>query len=347
MKKFKILPISQEKRPHLQHKIDNKTKPLGALGQLEYLAVKIGCIQNTLSPQLVNPTIVVFAGDHGIATEGVSLYPQSVTYQMVLNFLAGGAAINVFAHQHNIALYVVDAGVNHQFEPHPQLLDCKIALGTKNFLKKAAMTQAQCQQAIRQGAMLVKDIQHAGCNVISFGEMGIGNTSAASLLAHFLADIPLADCVGKGTGLDKKGVTRKLAVLQQAIVQHTIEEDALKILATFGGFEIAMMVGAYLQAAESHMVILVDGFIATSALLVAAKLYPNVVDYCIFSHQSQEKGHRLMLKYLNAKPLLHLEMRLGEGSGSAVAFPIVQSAVYFLNKMASFESAGVSQVVVN
>ncbi len=345
MKKFQISPVSQEKISQLQQKINDKTKPLGALGQLEYLALKIGCIQNTLSPTLSKLTIVVFAGDHGIATEGVSLYPQSVTYQMVLNFLAGGAAINVFAKQHNINLHIVDAGVNHEFESHPQLLNYKIAPGTKNFLKKPAMTKQQCEQAIGQGATLVKDIHQAGCNVISFGEMGIGNTSSASMLAHFLAHIPLEDCVGKGTGLDKSGVTHKLTILQQAIAKHPMDGNVLKTLSTFGGFEIAMMAGAYLQATELKMLILVDGFIATSALLVAVKLYPAILDYCIFSHQSQEKGHRLVLKYLKAKSLLNLEMRLGEGSGAAVAFPIIQSAVHFLNEMASFESAGVSQAV--
>jgi nicotinate-nucleotide--dimethylbenzimidazole phosphoribosyltransferase len=337
---FNIKAISKDKAGELQHKIDQKTKPLGALGRLESLALQIGCLQNTLTPSIEKPTIVVFAGDHGITAEGVSPYPQSVTYQMVFNFLVGGAAINVLAKQHQIVLKIVDAGVNYDFAAHPQLINAKIGLGTQNFLIEAAMSEYACEQAIQKGAEIVTQIQADGCNTIGFGEMGIGNTSSAAVLMHLLTDKPLEKCVGSGTGLDETGIQHKLKVLKQAVANRKIIKSPLTVLRTFGGFEIAMMVGAYLQAAELKMLILVDGFIATAALLVALKLYPNLLDYCIFTHQSQEKGHRKLLETLKADPLCNLEMRLGEGTGVAIAFPIIQAAVNFLNDMASFEEAG-------
>ncbi|HEC83931.1 MAG: nicotinate-nucleotide--dimethylbenzimidazole phosphoribosyltransferase [Candidatus Parabeggiatoa sp. nov. 2] len=344
IKTFNIKPISTQKANALQEKIDSKTKPLGALGRLETLALQIGCVQNTLSPTLEKPMIVIFAGDHGITAENVSPYPQAVTYQMVLNFLAGGAAINVFAKHNQMSIKIVDAGVNDEFAAHPQLIQAKIGFGTKNFLCEAAMTEQECQQAIQKGAEIVAQIHAHGCNTIGFGEMGIGNTSSAAVLMHLLTDIPLENCVGSGTGLDKSGIQHKFNVLKKAIAQRNISKAPLTVLSTFGGFEIAMMVGAYLQAAELEMLICVDGFIATAALLVAIKLYPDLLDYCIFTHQSQEKGHQLMLNALTAQPLCNLEMRLGEGTGIAVTFPIILAAVNFLNEMASFESAGVSSI---
>ena len=343
LKNFNITPISTEKTKQLQQKIDQKTKPLGALGRLEALALHIGCLQNTLSPQLNKPTIVIFAGDHGITAEGVSAYPQTVTYQMVSNFLAGHAAINVFARQQGINLKIVDAGVNYEFAGIEHLISAKIGPGTKNFRHEPAMTMSETEQAIQTGAEIIQPIKAEGCNTIGFGEMGIGNTSSAAVLMHLLTLIPLEECVGKGTGLDEESVQHKLKVLKSAIEHHQINAEPLNILATFGGFEIAMMVGAYLQAAESNMVICGDGFIATAALLVALQLAPHLLDYCIFTHQSQEKGHTFLLDYLKAQPLCHLEMRLGEGTGIAVVFPIIQAAVNFLNEMASFKSAGVSK----
>jgi nicotinate-nucleotide--dimethylbenzimidazole phosphoribosyltransferase len=342
IKNFNIKPISKDKAKALQVKIDNKTKPLGALGQLEKLASHIGCLQNTLSPSLEKPTIVIFAGDHGITAENVSPYPQAVTHQMVYNFLKGGAAINVFAKQHDINLKIVDAGVNYDFAAHPQLINVKMGFGTKNFLIEQAMSEEDCQHAIHKGADIIAHIHAGACNTIGFGEMGIGNTSSAAVLMHLLTDTPLEDCVGSGTGLDEKGIEHKFNILQKAISNRNITKAPLTVLSTFGGFEIAMMVGAYLQAAALEMLILVDGFIATAALLVAVKLYPNILDYCIFTHQSQEKGHQKLLNELKAQPLCNLGMRLGEGSGIAVAFPIIQAAVNFLNEMASFEGAGVS-----
>jgi nicotinate-nucleotide--dimethylbenzimidazole phosphoribosyltransferase len=344
MTSFQILPLDGTLKSTLQQKIDQKTKPLGALGRLEELALQIGLIQNTLTPQLKQPTMLVFAGDHGIAESGVSPYPQTVTAQMVLNFLNGGAAINVFASQNNMQLRVVDAGVNYQFEPHPNLINAKIGMGTANFLHEPAMTQSQCEQALTIGAELAKKEIDANCNVIGFGEMGIANTSSASCLMSVLCNVPIEQCVGRGTGLDDEGLARKTEILNQAIQHHVSNgQHAMQVLVTFGGFEIAMMVGAMLGAAQHKALLLIDGFIATSALLVAAKLQPNILQYCIFSHCSDEAGHRLMLNYLRAEPLLILGLRLGEGTGAALVYPLVQSAVNFLSDMASFASAGVSE----
>ena len=344
MTSFQIPTLDTRLTSALQQKINTKTKPLGALGRLEALALQVGLIQQTLTPQLINPTMLVFAGDHGIANSGVSPYPQAVTAQMVLNFLSGGAAINVFARQNRFALRVIDAGVNHVFEPHVDLINAKIDMGTANFLQHAAMTQVQCEQALTRGAILASAEISAGCNVLGFGEMGIGNTSSASCLMSVLCNMPIEQCVGRGTGLDDAGLSNKTKLLKQAIQHHALNcDDVLQVLATFGGFEIAMMVGAMLGAAEQKAVLLIDGFIATSALLVAAKLQPNIVDYSVFAHCSNEHAHYEMLNYLGAKPLLDIGLRLGEGTGAVLAYPLVQAAVNFLNEMASFESAGVSE----
>jgi nicotinate-nucleotide--dimethylbenzimidazole phosphoribosyltransferase len=340
---FNITPVNKDIAAALQHKIDNKTKPLGSLGQLEKVALQIGAIQQTLSPVLKHPAIVVFAGDHGIAREGVSPFPQEVTYQMVFNFLQGGAGINVFARQNGIQIKVVDAGVNFDFNQHPELIHAKVGMGTKSYLHEPAMTRAECEETIDKGAAIVKEIQQSGCNVIGFGEMGISNTSSAAIIMSLLCDIPLEQCIGRGTGLDDEGLIRKRVILAEAMVRHnSIEKTPLNILSTFGGFEIAMMCGAMLQAASDGMIILVDGFITSAALLIASKINAHVLDYCIFTHQSNEQGHYLMLAHLKAVPLLSLGMRLGEGTGAAVAYPVIQAAVNFLNEMASFESAGVS-----
>ena len=342
LKSFNISPVSKHIEPDLQHKIDFKTKPVGALGQLEKIALKIGLMQNTLSPELRNPHIVVYAADHGIAREGVSAYPQEVTFQMVMNFLNGGAAINVFCRQNNIAMKVVDAGVNYSFPPGMNVVNAKIGLGTKSFLQEPAMTLAEAQKAINSGATIVQDIFKDGCNVIGFGEMGIGNTSSASVLMSLLCNIPINECVGKGTGVTPEGLEKKINILSAAIKKHGKPDNIMQVLATYGGFEIAQMCGSMLQAAENKMVILVDGFISTAAFLVAYNINPLVMDYAVFCHQSEESGHGRMLKHLNVTPLLNIGMRLGEGTGAAVAYPIIKSAVSFLNHMASFESAGVS-----
>jgi nicotinate-nucleotide--dimethylbenzimidazole phosphoribosyltransferase len=343
---FDITPPDAALAEALRHKIDQKTKPLGALGRLEALALQLGLVQQTLTPELRAPHILVCAGDHGAAASGVSAYPQDVTWQMVENFLAGGAAINVFARANGLDLVVADAGVNHDFGPRDNLVDAKVGLrGTASYLEGPAMTAAQCETAMMNGARIVAELHARGCNVVGFGEMGIGNTASASLITHFLAGIPLEECVGRGTGLDDAGVARKLKLLQQAAGLYRGNPEPLAILAHFGGFEIAMLAGGMLAAAERRMLLMIDGFIVTSALLVAATLHPATLQYCVFSHRSQERGHRLQLEHLGARPLLDMDLRLGEGTGAALAWPLVRAAAAFLNEMASFESAGVSEQV--
>jgi nicotinate-nucleotide--dimethylbenzimidazole phosphoribosyltransferase len=339
--KFEINSLNTQIKEQVQHIINHKTKPLGALGILEELALRICLIQETVSPKIASPTMVVFAGDHGITQEGVSPYPQEVSWQMVMNFIAGGAAINVFTKQNGWDIMVVDAGVNHDFDPALPLQHLKVDKGTQNFLNGPAMTKAQLDEALEKGARLVQQIHARGSNCIAFGEMGIGNTSAAAAIMHKITGIAMEACAGRGTGLNDEGLNRKIAILKQAIINNPAYSPE-EILQTFGGFEIAMMVGAMLSAAEQKMLILVDGFIVSSALLIAHALHPQILDYCIFAHQSDENGHKQMLQFLKAKPLLNLNMRLGEGTGAALVLPIVQASVNFINEMSSFESAGVS-----
>ena len=323
----------------LRDRLDNLTKPVGSLGRLEALALQIGLIQRCERPRLVAPQLLVFAGDHGLAAQGVSAYPSDVTWQMVENFLAGGAAVSVLARQHGLALNVVDAGVCHRFAPRPGLIDRKIAMGTADASLGPAMTEVSCRRAIDAGRAVLRDLPG---NVVLLGEMGIANTSAAALLLAHLTGAELARCIGRGTGLDDAGLARKQAVLASVLERHVYACGPLQALAAFGGFEIAMLVGAALQAAAERRLIVVDGFIVGAALLIAARLEPEVLDCCVFAHRSDEAGHQLLLDQLGAKPLLDLGMRLGEGSGAALVWPLIDSAVRLLNEMASFESAGVS-----
>jgi nicotinate-nucleotide--dimethylbenzimidazole phosphoribosyltransferase len=329
-------------KAQLQHKINTKTKPLGSLGKLEEIALQIGQIQNTTTPVLNKPTIIVFAADHGLTDAGVSPFPKEVTQQMVSNFLNEGAAINVFSKQNKINLKVVDAGVDADFTNNPNLIHAKIANGTKNILENPAMTIDECKQAIESGKNIVEEQFNNGCNIIGFGEMGIGNTSSASLLMSKITGLNIEDCTGNGTGHNFEGLKKKKEILKEALSKYQLNNDPLNILSTFGGFEIAMIAGAFLKAADLRMTIMVDGFIVTSALLVAHKINPKILRNCIFTHASNEQGHIKMLNYLNVKPILNLEMRLGEGTGAAIAYPIIKSAVNFLNEMASFQDAGVS-----
>lgn len=342
---FNITAPDRALEADLHHKIDRKTKPLGALGQLEALALRIGLVQQSLSPSLQQAQMLVFAGDHGAAKAGVSAYPQDVTWQMVENFLAGGAAINVFARANGLGLSVVDAGVAHDFGQRAGLIDAKVAPGTASYLDGAAMTAAQCNEAIARGAAIVRKLAAEGCNVVGFGEMGIGNTASASLITHCLTGVPLADCIGRGTGLDDAGLARKHDLLATALAAYRADggnDEPLAVLARFGGFEVAMMTGAMLAAAEAKMVVMVDGFIVGAAALVAARLVPAFADYAVCCHRSAEPGHVAQLKALGGEPLIDLGLRLGEGTGAALAFPLLKAAVAFLNEMASFESAGVS-----
>ncbi|QHT71069.1 nicotinate-nucleotide--dimethylbenzimidazole phosphoribosyltransferase [Rhodocytophaga rosea] len=344
MKSYSIQPLNENVRRELQQKIDYKTKPIGALGKLEELALQVGLIQGTETPELRHPHVLVFAADHGIANSGVSAYPQEVTWQMVQNFLNGGAAINVFCNQHQIQLYVIDAGVNYTFNNyHSRFINAKIGYGTQNFLEQPAMTLAQVYQCLQKGNEVIELISKQGCNIVGFGEMGIGNTSSASLITSLICERPIAECTGKGTGIDEAGLIRKIAILEKALNQLGKLSNSLDILATFGGFEIAQMAGAMLAAAEKKMILLIDGFISTAAFLIAHSINPLVKEYAVFCHQSEEMGHQIQLDYLQVEPLLHLHLRLGEGTGTALAYPLVQSAVGFFTEMASFESAGVSK----
>ncbi len=344
---FHIAPLSRDLAPALQHRLDTRTKPLGSLGRLEAIALQVGLIQQTLTPQISAARIAEFAGDHGAAKAGVGAYPQEVTAQMVMNFLAGGAAINVLSRQAQLAVSVIDCGVASDVPdtsgPGVDYVVAKQSYGTANYLEQAAMTPVQRDAAIARGAELVRGWQAAGCNAIGFGEMGIGNTSTASLLTHFIAGSSLDDVIGRGAGLDDAGLARKRGLLAQAAARVAGRSlTALDALSEFGGFEVATMVGACLAAAEARMLIVVDGFIVTSALLVAHAINPAVLDYCVFAHGSAEPGHVAQLRHLGAEPLLQLGMRLGEGTGAASAFPLIRAALACMNEMAGFEDAGVS-----
>lgn len=329
----------------LQHLLDNKTKPLGSLGRLEALALRIGQVLGTEAPALLQPQMLVCAGDHGLAAKGVSAFPSDVTWQMVENFLAGGAAVSVLARQHGLQLTVVDCGVARPIAQRetapgaPRLLVHKVAPGTADASVGPAMTAEQCAQAIANGMDVVRGLPG---NALLLGEMGIGNTSVASLLLARLAGLPLAEVTGAGTGLDAAGIERKRAVLQQALDANADATTPLAALAALGGYEVATLVGAVLQAAAERRVIVVDGFITSAAVLVASRLQPAVLQRCVFAHRSGERGHALMLAQMQAEPLLDLGLRLGEGSGAALAWPLLQSACAVLAEMASFESAGVA-----
>lgn len=335
-----IAPIADPGlQSRLQHRIDRKTKPTSALGRLERLALQLGLVLRSEAPVLHAPQMLVFAADHGLAAQGVSAYPQDVTWQMVENMLAGGAAISVFARQMNLALTLVDAGVAHDFAPRPGLVSRKIARGTQDASLGPAMSTAQCRDAIEAGREVVRSVPG---NALLFGEMGIANTSSAALLLTRLAGVPLADAVGRGTGLDDAGIAHKQAVLARTLALHAGATSPLEALAAFGGFEIAMMVGAMLQAAHERRVIVVDGFIVGAAQLVARTLVPALHDYCVFAHLGAERGHAPLLRALHAEPLLALELRLGEGTGATLAWPLIDAAARMLTEMASFESAGVA-----
>ncbi|WP_418116610.1 nicotinate-nucleotide--dimethylbenzimidazole phosphoribosyltransferase [Variovorax sp. 350MFTsu5.1] len=324
----------------LQAALDNKTKPLGALGRLEALALRIGSILGTDKPVLEAPQMLVCAADHGLAARGVSAYPSEVTWQMVENFLAGGAAVSVLARQHGLALTVVDCGVRRDFQARPGLVSRRIAPGTADASVSPAMSAEQCAQAIANGREVVRALPG---NALLLGEMGIGNSSSAALLLSRLGGLDIDACIGIGTGLDAAGLARKREVLRQVLALHAGATAPLEALAALGGFELATLAGAVLQAASERRVIVVDGYIASAAVLVAQALQPHVVQRCVAAHRSAEPGHALLLERLGLDPLLQLDLRLGEGSGGALAWPLLESACRILREMASFESAGVSR----
>jgi nicotinate-nucleotide--dimethylbenzimidazole phosphoribosyltransferase len=334
-------------RQQVQQLLDNKTKPLGSLGLLEAVALRIACILGSTQPRLADPQMLVFAADHGLVAQGVSAYPADVTWQMVGNFMAGGAAVSVLSRQHGVALNVVDCGVARDFEPQteplppgaPRLWLRKVAPGTQDSSQGPAMTMAQCEAAIANGRALLQALPG---NALLLGEMGIGNTSSASLLLARLCDLEVETVTGAGTGLSGEGVARKAAVLRRVLARHADVREPLAVLAAMGGLEVATMVGAVLQAALERRVIVVDGFITSAAVLVASRLQPAVLERCVYAHRSGEPGHSHLLAALQAQPLLDWQLRLGEGSGAALAWPLLESACAMLRDMASFASAGVS-----
>jgi nicotinate-nucleotide--dimethylbenzimidazole phosphoribosyltransferase len=326
-------------------RLDTLTKPLGALGRLEALAAQICAAQRTLTPSVSRPVAVVFAADHGVADRGVSAYPRAVTAEMVKNFLAGGAAINVLARLQGMELWIVDAGGAADCAPHPRLIQAKLRRGTRDFTVEAALSGIECRAALDQGRQIVAHIVPPEGNTLVLGEMGIGNTAAAALLMHGLTGLPLTDCIGRGTGLDDAGLERKRGILRAARERRAPPEDPMELLAEFGGCEIAMLVGAMLGAAARRHLVIVDGFTVTVAAALAARIAPAVLDYCVFGHCSQEQAHRTLLEHLGVKPLLDLDMRLGEGSGAALALSVVRAAVALFNEMATFEGAGVSEKI--
>lgn len=343
MKQIEIPAPNEQIRPLLEQKINNLTKPKGSLGRLEELALQIGLIQQTLTPQLHHPQNIIFAADHGIVAEGVSVSPKEITWQQIFNFLHGGAGVNFLCRQHGFELKIVDAGVDYDLPYDRGIINRKVRRGTANFLHEAAMSEEEMERCLEHGSEVVELCRKEGSNVLSFGEMGIGNTSASSLWMHTLTGIPLADCVGAGSGLNQEGVSHKLHVLQQALDNYRGNGSTVDLMRYFGGLEMVMAVGAMLQAAQRGMVILVDGFIMTNCMLVASKLSPEVLKYAIFCHCGDEAGHRLVLDALGAKPILHLGLRLGEGTGAICAYPIIDSAVRMINEMDSFAHASITK----
>jgi nicotinate-nucleotide--dimethylbenzimidazole phosphoribosyltransferase len=343
--KFNIETPKVILRHEIQAKIDNLNKPKGSLGRLEELAMQMCLIQQTLSPVLTHPCHLLLGGDHGIEREGVSVSPREVTWQQMINFTRGGGGVNMFCRQHGFKLRIVDVGVDYDLSKVPGIINRKIARGTKNFLYEPAMTKEEYNQAIQVGVDLVDDCIAEGCNILSIGEMGIGNTSPSSIWMHLFGDIPLNECIGAGAGLDNPGIQHKREVLEKAVSKWKASspQDIESSLRYFGGFEMIAALGAMLRAAERHLIILIDGFIMTACALAAIQLYPASQDYMIFTHCGDESGHRMMLDIVKAKPLLNLGLRLGEGTGALCAYPIVNSAVRMINEMNNFKDAEITK----
>ena len=381
MRQFDIRPMDETLRPAIQAKIDNLNKPKGSLGRLETLAMQICLIQHTLEPSLAHPCHLLLGGDHGIEREGVSVSPREVTWQQMINFTHGGGGVNMFCRQHGFDLSIVDVGVDYDFTTVPShqgeksearsvIIDRKIARGTRNFLHEPAMTEEQFTQTLTVGIDLVDACCDKGCRILSIGEMGIGNTSPSSIWMHLITGIPLQECIGAGAGLNTDGIRHKYEVLKKAVEQFiahsskqivnekdvqpnddcnaTLSQRELfttnyELIRNFGGFEMVAAIGAMLRAAERHLIILIDGFIMTACALAACQLYPAAKDYMIFTHCGDESGHKRMLDYLGAEPLLRLGLRLGEGTGALCAFPIVDSAVRMMNEMNNFDNANITK----
>lgn len=343
MKTFHIEKPDENLRPSIIDKINNLTKPKGSLGRLEEMALQIALIQQTLTPALHKPQNIIFAADHGIVDEGVSLSPKEVTWQQLSNFLHGGAGVNFLCRQHGFELKIVDAGVDYDLPYEKGIIDMKVRRSTRNYLYEAAMTKEEMKLCIERGAEVVRRCHEEGSNVLSFGEMGIGNTSSSSLWMTYFTGIPLEQCVGAGSGLNQQGIRHKYEVLKRSMENYNGDGSATDIIRYFGGLEMVMAVGAMLQAAELKMLILVDGFIMTNCMLAAMQLCPAVKDYAIFGHCGDESGHKLILEYMQAKPLINLGLRLGEGTGAICAYPLVDSAVRMINEMDNFAHASITK----
>ena len=338
MKNFHIEYPDEGLREALIDKINNLTKPKGSLGVLEDLALQIGLIQQTLSPTLSHPHNVLFAADHGIVEEGVSKSPKEITWQQLSNFLHGGAGVNFLCRQHGFKLVLVDSGVDYDLPYEKGIINCSVGRGTHS-----AMSMEEMELCLERGAKITDMIHADGCNVVSFGEMGIGNTSPSSVWMHLLTGISLEQCVGAGSGLDSEGIRHKYNVLKQSVDHYAGDGSAKDIIAWFGGYEMVMAIGGMLRAAELRMIILVDGFIMTNCILAASKLHPEVLSYAIFGHQGDETGHKLVLDAMKVRPLLNLGLRLGEGTGAICAYPIVVSSVNMMNEMDNFAHASITK----
>ena len=347
MKAFDIHPVDRSLQSAIQEKIDNLNKPKGSLGRLEELAMQVCLVQQTLEPSLAHPCHLLLGGDHGIEREGVSVSPREVTWQQMINFTRGGGGVNMFCRQHGFHLRIVDVGVDYDLSHVEGIIDRKIARGTKNFLHEPAMSEEEFDQAIQVGVDLVDDCVREGCRVLSIGEMGIANTSPSSIWMHLFGNIPLVECIGAGAGLNNDGIRHKYEVLKKAVDRFNGLNGQpikpIKPIMFFGGFEMVAAIGAMLRAAEQHLIILVDGFIMTACAIAAIRLYPASQDYMIFTHCGDESGHKRMLDIVAANPLLHLGLRLGEGTGALCAFPLVDSAVLMMNEMNNFDNAQITK----
>ena len=347
MTKFNIHKPDDKLRQAIIDKIDNLNKPKGSLGRLEELALQICLIEQTLSPTLHNPCHLLFGADHGIEREGVSVSPREITWQQMINFTRGGGGVNMFCRQHGFKLRIIDVGVDYDLAMYPDIINRKIANGTGNCLDEPAMSLEQYQQALNVGAEMADACFNDGSDIICIGEMGIANTSPSSIWMSIFGNIPLEECVGAGAGLNNEGIRHKYEILNKAVENFKSSgldcSNTENIIHYFGGFEMVAAIGAMLRAAECHLIIMVDGFIMTACALAASRLYPDIVDYMIFGHSGDEGGHARMLSLLNAKPLLSLGLRLGEGTGALCSFPIIDSAVRMINEMNNFKNANITK----
>jgi len=338
-----IPPLDQKAMQVARVRQDTLTKPRGSLGRLEELSIQLAGMKADPFPSVERKSVIVMAADHGVAAEGVSAYPSEVTAQMVLNFLRGGAAINVLARQAEARVTVVDIGVATDLESMPGLTQRKVMCGTRNQAKGPAMTRAEAEQALQIGIDILNEEAARGLDIVATGDMGIGNTTPSSAIAATLTGLPVAHVVGRGTGVDDQGLERKIRVIEQAVtVNQPDPSDPMDVLHKVGGLEIAGLAGVMIAAAARRIPVVVDGFISTAAAMIAVELAPNTRNYLIAAHQSVEIGHQAMLKHLNLVPLLDLNLRLGEGTGAALAFHLIEASTRILREMATFDEAGVS-----